>query len=113
MRKLLTLFGIQFLLGAAVILPTAEAGVVSTADYLDRTEVAEARADIQANLDRRDVREQLLEMGVEPEALEARVAALSDAEVRQMAAEMETMAAGANMSNTTLILLIILIVILI
>ncbi|MDX1443910.1 MAG: PA2779 family protein [Gammaproteobacteria bacterium] len=113
MRKLLTLFGVQLLLTAAVILPTADAGVVTTGEYLDASEVAEARADIQANLDREEVRDRLLEMGVEPEALEARVAALSDEEVMQMAAEMDEMPAGANMSQTTLILLIILIVILI
>lgn len=54
----------------------------------------DARSRIQAALDRDDVRAQLLALGVDPADAQARVAALTDAEAQQLAAEMDQLPAG-------------------
>lgn len=97
---------------ATLCLPTAQAEIVSTSDYLERQSIEVQRTEIMTELQRQEVRRQLAAMGVAPAAIEARVAALSDTEVARMATEMDELPAGAAMGATTLVLVIILLVVL-
>jgi hypothetical protein len=76
--------------------PIAHAGVIDTATVLEVS-------DRQANLDRvtsvlrqEAVQQRLQELGVDPAAAEARVAALSSAELAQMAEDLENAPAGGD-----------------
>ncbi|MDX1454264.1 MAG: PA2779 family protein [Gammaproteobacteria bacterium] len=89
------------------------AGLVSTADYIQQTDAAQMRDAVTEHLMRDDVQAQMVELGVDVDDVEARVAAMSDAEVMQLHADIEQMPAGAAISDTTLILLIILIILLV
>lgn len=70
--------------------------LVSTQQVLATEQVNADRARIGELLARSEVREQLVGFGVAPAEVEARVAALSDQEVRQMAEQLDNMPAGAN-----------------
>jgi hypothetical protein len=82
------------LLAVSVLVPTANAGMVSTDALAQQQTVEDARSRIHAALDRDDVRAQLLALGVDPADAQARVAALTDAEAQQLAAEMDQLPAG-------------------
>lgn len=70
--------------------------LVSTQSALDAVQVSAERERIKDLLARAEVQEQLLNYGVELHQVEARVAALSDQEVLQMADQLDNMPAGAN-----------------
>lgn len=70
--------------------------LVSTQQLLATEQVSADRERIRELLARTEVRDQLVGLGVEPAEVEARVAALSDSEVRQMAERLDSMPAGAN-----------------
>lgn len=106
--KLIAILTIQAFLGLSIMAPAAQAGIVTTSDYLQQTEVEAKRADILASLQRDEVQAKLLEQGVDPETVEMRVAALSDAEVMQMAEQMDSLPAGGVLGTIAVVLLILL-----
>ena len=70
----------------------AYAGMLGT----DAALAAGDRERVAAMLDRADVREQLQALGVAPADVQARVAALSDAEAAQLAGRLQELPAGGN-----------------
>ncbi|MFD1008657.1 MULTISPECIES: PA2779 family protein [Oceanisphaera] len=70
--------------------------LVSTQSALDAVQISDERDRINDLLARSDVQEQLMNYGVEMSEVEARVAAMSDQEVLQMADQLDNMPAGAN-----------------
>jgi hypothetical protein len=52
------------------------------------------RRQVEAFLQRRDVRDQMVAFGVDPEEAQARVASLSDGEIRQIAGQIDRLPAG-------------------
>jgi len=75
---------------------TASAGVIGTQDYLSAEARAGHLADINAALSRADVQAKLVSLGVNPADAVTRVAALSDAELAQMADQIDTLPAGGD-----------------
>jgi len=76
--------------------PSASAAVVSTQQVLSE-QARDARvAAIQSRLARDDVRAALIELGVEPDQAQARVAALSDDELTQLEGELDELPAGGS-----------------
>ena len=71
-------------------------GLVSTQEAVDATQADADRERIAELLNRDDVRDQLAAQGVDLAEVEERVAALSDAEVRQMNERLDQMPAGAS-----------------
>jgi hypothetical protein len=80
----------------AQLFSTAQAAVVQTQQYLDIQNRAALIATIDAALERDDVRKELVALGVDADAALARVAALSDAELEQLAGQLETLPAGGD-----------------
>ena len=82
---------------AAMAAPSAVvSGLVSTQEAINADQAGADRERIAELLSREDVREQLAAHGVDPMEVEARVAALSDAEVQQMNERLDQMPAGAS-----------------
>ncbi|MBL8199697.1 MAG: PA2779 family protein [Chromatiales bacterium] len=75
---------------------TASAGVIGTQDYLAAEARAGHLAEINAALSRADVQAQLVALGVDPAQAVARAAALSDAELAQVAEQMQALPAGGD-----------------
>lgn len=98
-------------LPAVASVPTTQAnGLVSTQDALSASQVASDRERINELLAREDVQQQLLLQGVQPAEVKARVAALSDEEVSQMANQLDEMPAGASVVGALFAVFVILLV---
>lgn len=107
------------LIAALVItsLPVAAAPIapqsmdlVTTQSALAGDRAAADRERINNVLARADVQEQLLKQGVDLNEVEARVAALSDAEAQQMADQLEQLPAGAGVIGVLFAVFVILLI---
>lgn len=109
---------LAMLLAAAMFTASMPVGIVraemvKTDRIIERMEVDARRAEIAAFLARADVRERIAALGVSPDEAAMRVASLSDAEVLQVAQEMENLPAGqAQGVSLVVVLLLVIIVIL-
>jgi hypothetical protein len=74
----------------------AQAELVTTLQAVEASTRAHDIATVNAALAREEVRAQFEALGVEPAQIEARVAALTDAELRTLAGQMAGMPAGAD-----------------
>jgi hypothetical protein len=74
---------------------SAQAGVIDTGVLVTSARDAHVAA-IQSQLAREDVRAQLSRYGVEPAAIEGRLASLSDSELASLAERMEEVPAGGD-----------------
>lgn len=74
----------------------AAAGIVGTADAVAAVQQQDHRTAVQGVLARADVREQMVGLGVDPAEVEARIAALTDAEVATLATHLESAPAGGD-----------------
>ncbi len=86
----------------SVPIGVANAGLISTEQVVEREAAAEDRARIFDFLARHDVRAQLTELGVDPAMAEARVAGLSDAEIRSVAGRIDQLPAGQDVFGAIL-----------
>jgi hypothetical protein len=77
-------------------LGVAQAALVSTEEVLAAGSGAADRARVLAFLDRAEVCEQIAALGVNPNEAAARVAALSDAQVREIAGQLDQLPAGQS-----------------
>ena len=83
-------------LSLSLYTPAAQAAMVSTDQVINVAEGASARTQLQTALLRADVQQALIEQGVNPQDVQARVAALSDDEAAQMAMQLDEMPAGGD-----------------
>ncbi|UYO74652.1 PA2779 family protein [Halomonas qinghailakensis] len=88
----------------------ASTNLVSTQSVLAGDRADADRERINDILSRADVQEQLLKQGVNLDDVEARVAALSDAEAQQMAEQLEQLPAGAGVIGALFAVFVILLV---
>ena len=77
-------------------LGVARAALVSTEQMLEDGAGTAARAQVLGFLRRADVRAQMVTLGVDPDEAAARVAALSDAQVREVAGHLDQLPAGQS-----------------
>ena len=89
----------------------AQAAMVGTNDLLTATQSRQTRASLQQILDRRDAQQQLLALGVNPEQVKQRVAALSDSELARINQGISHLQAGGDGVLGVLLLIFIVFVI--
>lgn len=94
----------------AIMAPVAQAGIITTESYVHQVETDEQRAQVVGMLQRDDVRERMIAMGVDPDSVEARLAGLSDAEVAQLATQINELPAGAGVLEMLLAVVLIFVV---
>ncbi|WP_275287558.1 PA2779 family protein [Halomonas elongata] len=87
-----------------------DSDLVGTADVLDASTLQQDRERIRDVLARDDVQRQLQLQGVDADEVQARVAALSDAEVSEMADRLDQMPAGASVIGALFAVFVILLV---
>jgi hypothetical protein len=83
------------MLAISMPLGAARAAVVTTDQVLSESGATD-RERVLAFLDRADVRDQIVALGVDPAEAAARVAALSDAQVREIAGKIDQLPAGQS-----------------
>ncbi len=94
-------------LGSPVI---AMAGIIDTQTVIEAGQRDADLATIRAGLDRTDVRQQFTTRGVDPAAVDMRLAALTDAEIAQLADEMQQMPAGGDILAVIGIVFVVLVI---
>jgi hypothetical protein len=82
-----------FNLGSPLV---AQAGIVGTLQAVESSTRAHDVAQVTGILAKGEVRQQMIAMGLEPAAIEARLARLTDSELRTLAERMEQMPAGGD-----------------
>jgi hypothetical protein len=82
-----------FNLGSPLV---AQAGIVGTLQAVESSTRAHDLAQVSGALAQEQVRQQMMALGVAPAAVEARLAKLTDAELRTLAERMEQMPAGGD-----------------
>jgi len=87
---------------------SAQAAMVSTSEVLLQIE----RAQVVNMLEREDVQQQLIELGVDPESSLMRVEQMTTEELAQLNGHLSELPAGAGIGTTDLLLIIILIILL-
>lgn len=85
----------------ALSMPTgaARAALVATDQIIQSAEADFERTRIAVLLARKDVRQRMQAMGVDPDEAAARLDGLSDAEVKQVAARLDAMPAGQGIAG--------------
>jgi hypothetical protein len=81
---------------SSVLLPSAKAALVPTAQAVDVTNTAQIRSQLHVLFDRADVQTQLEAWGVDPQEARARVDTLSDQELENLSLRMDQMPAGGD-----------------
>ncbi len=104
-------FGLSFVLLDARV---ARAELVSTEAVLaDATGAAVARDRVQALLARAEVARELRELGIDPEQARARIDALSDTELAEIAGRLDQLPAGGDAVGAILTALLIVFIVLV
>jgi hypothetical protein len=111
LRKLLVDFWIvlAFGLAAALLFPQAHAGVIST----EAAHAQDERARVRALVERPEIAKGLERLGLNPADAAARVDAMSDEEVLQLAGRLDAAIAGGQLTNEQLLLIVIILLLVI
>ena|SRR6266700_3248301 len=91
---------------------TANAGLIGTDAAAAPAQSSEDRERVRAFMARPEVLRQLQVAGVSPEEAQARVRAMSDEEVRVIAGKLDSLPAGARLTDYQLIVILLLIILL-
>lgn len=75
---------------------TAHAGVIGTQEALSEEMRAATEDQVRASLARDDVRQAMLQLGVDPADADGRVASLSDAELLRLQGQLDRLPAGGD-----------------
>jgi hypothetical protein len=100
---------LAFGLTAAMLVPQAHAEMIVT----EQAQAQDERVRVKALLERPELAQELAKRGIAPQDAVARVDAMSDAEVLQLAGRVDAALAGAQVSNESLLLIIVIILLLI
>lgn len=92
----------------AASLPS-QANMVNTHQLLAQDARATHLAQVQAFVDRDEVRDQMAALGVDPALAAERVAALTDSELQQLSTDIDNLPAGGGVLGLVLVVLLILI----
>jgi hypothetical protein len=110
-RKLLVNFWMMAAFGfaAALALPQARAEVIGT----ETAHAQDERARMRALMERPEVSKGLERLGLNPAEAAARVDAMSDAEVLQLAGRLDAAIAGGQLTNEQLLLIVIIVLLIV
>jgi hypothetical protein len=97
-------------IGTMGVAQSAAAAVVGTRTVMMQTKRAAAVERVQTGLARADVRDQLIALGVEPEAAKSRIASLSDRELSYLDGRLSDLPAGAGVVEVIGIVFVVLLV---
>lgn len=107
--------GVAIVLSAQLVLATqavtmAQAEMVGTDAAIDKYAALASRNTLMDQMQRADVQSEIVALGIDPTEAEARLAALSDAEISTMLIQMENDSAGADIIGTLFTVFVILLV---
>jgi hypothetical protein len=86
---------------------TASASVISTERMVSEYSISDDRAELKAALDRDDVRDRLMDLGVPADDVSARIDALTPTELAMLQERMDQMPAGSGGAVSLLALIVL------
>ena len=98
------------ILSISLYTPAVQASMVTTDQVMGVAETTAARTLLETTIMRVDVQQALLAQGVNPQDIQARVAALSDSEAAQMASQLDELPAGGDGLGLIVMVFLILVV---
>ena len=90
--------------------PSVQAAIISTQTVLNNQQAQIDRQQLRDLLRRDDVKQQLLERGVDPTEVRARVDSLTDTEVRTLNAKIDELPAGRGLVGAAVLVFLVLLV---
>ena len=107
--------GVALVLSAQLVIATqsvtmAQAEMLGTEAAINKYTTLANRNALMDELQREDVRAEIVEMGIDPVEAEARLAAITDAEIATILTQMEDDSAGADIIGTLFTVFVILLV---
>ena len=107
-RRFLALTLSVVMIVGSVLVPQAKAGLITTEEFRagqqhNNQDLSKEWFKIREVMDRADVRQQMLALGIGPAEAEERLAALSDDDVRNLAGRLDTLPAGQAVFETAII----------
>ncbi|PJI86163.1 hypothetical protein BC777_2522 [Yoonia maricola] len=107
--------GVAIVLSAQLVLATqavtmAQAEMLGTDQAINKYTALANRNALMDQIQRDDVQAEIVALGIDPAEAEARLAALSDAEIATMLTQMENDSAGADIVGTMFTIFVILLV---
>jgi len=85
--------------------------MVSTNALVEELTRAQAQDKIRVQLERDDVRSELVKLGVSPDEISKRVASLSDSEMRQLAQQLDQAQFGGDVTGILVVVVLVLLII--
>lgn len=107
--RVLVLLLITTFFSTSAIVPAARSAAIDTTTYLNIAKET-SKADLEALVNREDVRKELVALGVDPDDAAARIAALTPAELTMLQGKIDSMPAGADVLAVLGIVLVVFIV---
>ncbi|MDX1796865.1 MAG: DUF6627 family protein [Hydrogenovibrio sp.] len=102
-------FSMILTLLSSLVLP-AQAAMVGTGELLHQQSMANERAKLSAFLQRDEVKNELISVGVSPAQVDERVASLTDDEVMQINHQMDAMPAGGDVLGIVVLIFVIFVI---
>ena len=90
--------------------PVVLAGMVGTAEILASEQRTELETKVVDFLKRQEVRDQLVDRGVDPGTVEQRVAAMSDQEIQTLSGRIDELPAGGDFLGAAVVVFLVLLV---
>jgi hypothetical protein len=112
-RAFRTALTAAMLAAACVSTTTSLAAPIATEEVVVQPAAAADRERVRAFFERDDVRGKIQALGVAPELAFKRVDSLTDAEVRALAAKIDSLPAGGDIGQNTLILILVILLLII
>jgi hypothetical protein len=101
----------RILIACLAVLPFhASAGLIGTDQVVSAVQAAAARDRVVSLIERAEVARQLQAHGLTPENAKARVAALTDGEIAKLAAQLDSLPAGANSTGVIMVILVVVLI---
>lgn len=110
MSRSIATFTLLAFVFSSLLAPVAQAGIVSNAEYVQQVEADAQRAKVVEMLQREDVRDRMLALGVDPASVEDRLDGLTNAEIAQLSDSIEDMPAGAGVIEVLLFVVLVFVI---
>lgn len=108
--KTLSLILSALVMWSGLLLSSANAGVVSSSDMLVEQHQFESKQSVKDFLDRDDVKQQLVELGVSPADVDSRIDAMTADELAELNATLQDAPAGAGLVGVVLTIFIVFVI---
>ena len=109
--RILLCLVISFTLVELPVVKSAHAsGMISTDQVIDHLSRAQDQQKVVEFMGRKEVKDQMIKLGVKPEEAKLRLASLSDGELRKMAGEIDKSTAGGDLGGILVVVLIVILI---